>query len=108
MNILIDDMRDRDDGIICRDFESAKMVLSMIGNTDKYKSSTLWLDHDLGQGDGKEGIDILKWARCYKINLPTTIILVTANPVGFQNMANLLTHDMDYVADFHMKEFKHA
>jgi hypothetical protein len=56
----------------------------------------LYLDHDLGpKSKDKTGLDILKFMfrylwNCYRAKRPRFIQLVTSNPVGKQNMANIL------------------
>ena len=43
--------------------------------------------------------DLLVWARDNNIRLPEKIVLVSENPVGCRNMANLLIYDLLYSAD---------
>lgn len=99
MDILVDDKRELNRGIICRDFKSAKLVLNAISESDDYLESTLYLDHDFGEGEGKEGIDILKWAYGTFVRLPVEVVLVSDNPVGVKNMADALTNDFHFKAD---------
>lgn len=47
----------------------------------------LYLDHDLGDPDpNKTGYGIMKFLEENRDRLPSEIVLVTANPVGRQNM----------------------
>jgi hypothetical protein len=84
MILLVDDMRDiKGADIIVRNFEAAKMLLQ---NMD---FDQLWLDHDLGETE-ENGYTLLKWCFYYHYFPAKTIQLVTANPVGYVNMENLL------------------
>jgi response regulator of citrate/malate metabolism len=94
MNLLIDDLRTLEQAgapegtIICR---TAAEGMSMLDNCH---IKTLYLDNDLG---GKvEGIDILKWARDHE-RVPHEVILVTANPIAFQRMEDVLRYDLKFV-----------
>lgn len=109
ITILVDDKRDGPADIICRTIEGAKVVLSCIPGScvPDVKDYTLLLDHDLGQGDEKDGIDLLIWARDNGIHLPSKIVLVSENPVGIRNMQNLLIHDLCYDADLSRRVFYH-
>ena len=100
MIILVDDRRDGD-GIICRDIDAAQLVLAALQHLPNADDNPieLRLDHDLGQGQGRDGIDLLVWARDNNIRLPEKIVLVSENPVGCRNMANLLIYDLLYSAD---------
>jgi hypothetical protein len=107
MNILIDDVREAYDGIICRDYEAALLVLTSVSISGDYYNAILSLDHDLGGEPGTDGIDILMWAKKAKIHLPRTIYLVTENPIGRKNMRAALVNDLGYMADFSGKVFTH-
>jgi hypothetical protein len=82
MWLLIDDMRDSMGcDIVARNLEAGKKMLEVCD------WECVCLDHDLGAGES--GYDILKWA-FEKGRVPSHVQLVTNNPVGRKNMANLL------------------
>jgi hypothetical protein len=83
MWLLIDDQRDLNCDVIVRTPEAARKLLGVC-----LKSfDCVCFDHDLGTCE--TGYDILKWALKYQL-LPNHVQLVTSNPVGRQNMSNLL------------------
>jgi hypothetical protein len=87
MILLIDDMRDiKGADIIVRNFDAAKRILQ---NMD---FDQIWLDHDLGEiEENRNGYTLLKWYLSdYSADTAKIIQLVTANPVGYTNMENLL------------------
>lgn len=85
MDLLIDDIRDIGCVETARTPEAAREALSRGG------WNCVYLDHDLGE-DCESGYDILKWALAEGL-MPGNVVLVTANPVGRENMANqLLDH----------------
>ncbi len=85
MWLLIDDVRDLHADLIVRTGELARHVLAIPVEWD-----CIMFDHDLGDVSEVNGYEILKWA-LETNNLRTNRVqLVTSNPVGRQNMANLL------------------
>ena len=82
---LIDDIRELNCDYTAR---NARDGLKMM--TDHFDEiGTLCLDHDLGDEEEPTGFDVLK--RLFFNNLvPDHVQLVTSNPVGRANMANLL------------------
>jgi len=50
----------------------------------------LYLDHDLGQPEPKNGYQILCWLEEHFEHCPRAIVLVTANPVGRKKMEMVL------------------
>ena len=95
MIILVDDKRNSETGVICRDLQAARLVIAAAFASGDCYYSTLCLDHDLGQCEDN-GMVLLAWARDNDIGLPNTIQLVSNNPVGTQNMAALLKDDLGY------------
>lgn len=84
-NLLIDDMRDIVGMTkVARTFEQGIEALKE-GNWD-----ILYLDHDLGQPEPKNGYKIMCWLEEHPEFLPKKIILVTSNPVGRQKMQAVL------------------
>lgn len=81
MWLLIDDVREMDVEAIARTPSAGKKLLAA-GGWD-----CLCLDHDLGCEE--TGHDILKWAFEHQ-NVPSKVILVTANPVGREAMQKVL------------------
>lgn len=86
--LLIDDLREvADCDATARTFKDA---ISLLNN----KWDRILLDHDLGEE--KSGYDVLKYIRDNNLPLPDVFHLVTANPVGRNNMKNLLVYDLKY------------
>lgn len=96
MWLLIDDQRTLNVDVIARTSEAGKMLAAL----------SFWecicLDHDMGEGQ-EDGYQILKWM-IKEGYLPKRIQLVTSNPVGRQNMTNLLldfgyfqTHGINFI-----------
>jgi hypothetical protein len=83
MWLIIDDKRTLGCDIVVRTPWVGKQVLrSMVGLIE-----VLCIDHDLGVGES--GYDVVKWAlenNC----LPAQVQIVSQNPVGAQNIQNLL------------------
>jgi hypothetical protein len=75
--LLIDDKRNIEATRVARTFEDGIKALSEEGPWD-----VLYLDHDLGQEDGKDGTGIINWIEANTQFLPKKIELVTSNPVG--------------------------
>lgn len=89
MNLIIDDERTLGCDLIARTPEAGKKVLRYMWQ----KIDMLCIDHDLGFGEN--GCDVIKWAienEC----LPTKVQIVTMNPVGRKNIADVLVHDAWY------------
>ncbi len=83
--LLIDDQREYDGMTqIARTFEAGLKALKE-GNWD-----VLYLDHDLGQPEPKNGYQLLCWLEEHPEFLPGQIVLVTSNPVGRQKMQAVL------------------
>lgn len=92
MWLMVDDMREIRHGcdVLARTFDAAKELLDCV----------IWdglvLNHDLADEKGRTGHDLLKWMFHHSTTfgeydwMPKEIILVTQNPVGRQNMINVL------------------
>lgn len=83
MWLLIDDCRDLGCEVIARNGTVAKLILQTPG----LFFDCVCFDHDLGTKE--TGYDVLKWALTHRC-LTNRVQLVTSNPVGKENMANLL------------------
>ncbi|QQE81192.1 cyclic-phosphate processing receiver domain-containing protein [Alicyclobacillus sp. SO9] len=84
MKLYLDDLRESPDGfVIVRDYEECILLL------EQCDVSTLSLDHDLGEE--KTGYDVAKWIVEHG-RWPSSIYLHTSNPVGRDNMYQLLMH----------------
>ena len=90
--LLIDDVRTMEADAIVRSAELAKAILGGPLHFD-----VVYLDHDLGPGE--VGLDVLRWI--FRANIrPTSIILITRNPVGLANMkAELMANDYTLAHD---------
>lgn len=88
-HILIDDLRNLNMDIICRTSQAGfRTVVAFSGDIE-----CLYMDHDLGEESQTDGYELLK--KLYandgiNISMPDKVQLVTSNPVGRQNMADLL------------------
>ncbi len=91
MWLLIDDKRDLNCEVIARTPKAAKQLLAVGG------WSCVCFDHDLGEDES--GYDILKWALAGGF-VPDKVQLVTSNPVGRQNMKNVLLDNGYITKDF--------
>lgn len=80
--LLIDDIRNLEAHVIARTSQDGINVLERCGKFD-----VLMLDHDLGNESEGSGYDVACWLEANPQYLPDTIELVTANPVGRDNMA---------------------
>jgi len=77
LTLLIDDLRDVEVDVIARSGEAGLIILDLI-NID-----TLYLDHDLGSGISGYRVA----CRALELgNMPSTVVLVTSNPVGRDNI----------------------
>ncbi len=83
MILLIDDVRDLPCDAIARTPSAARVLLA-VGGWNK-----LLLDHDLGTAE--TGYTLLCWALEIGF-VPHSVVLVTANSVGRQNMAAALVN----------------
>lgn len=94
-NIWIDDMRipSHKDNLVV--FKNAEDAIRWFQKREEFTSNDcfhLYLDHDLGEG--KSGYDFCKWfiEWNYDLEYKMYFTLLTANPVGRNNMRQLLTH----------------
>jgi len=84
ISLFVDDERTANHNFIrAYDYDDA------IQTMEEYDVQIISLDHDLGLG--KTGYDITKWM-VENDYWPKVIIIHTANPVGSQNMIQLLEH----------------
>lgn len=84
--LLIDDIREKDVSRVARSYEDGLCALTQEGPWD-----ILYLDHDLGDEDPKKtGYGIMCFLEQFPQYLPGQVVLVTANPVGRQNMQRVL------------------
>ena len=88
MWLLIDDIRDLNCEVIARTPDAGRKAISIGG------WECICFDHDLGPDSVKTGYDVMKWAfdNDHMNNIPR-VQLVTSNPVGRDNMANLLLYN---------------
>lgn len=85
VTLLIDDLRIIETDVVARTFDEGLQALQ------DYEVSLLYLDHDLGSLDVKEtGYDIVCWLEQNPEYWPQEIIVITANPVGRQNIYRVL------------------
>lgn len=84
--LLIDDKRNIDEGVIARDYDSAKYMLGIS------KWDVIYIDHDLGdKDDARNGYSLISTA--LEQNLLSgveTITVVSSNPVGINNIGRAL------------------
>jgi len=83
MWLIIDDKRELKCDVIAR---TARAGIALLESNEW---ECVCLDHDLGDANSMTGYDVCKWALDSKC-LPFKVQLVTSNPVGRNNMANLL------------------
>ena len=99
MWLIVDDMRELGCNVIARTPEAGMKVLSvMVGVIE-----CLCIDHDFGTG--KNGTDVIKFAiqsNC----LPDRVQIVSQNPVGTENIRNILI-DAGYVSRDRINYFKY-
>jgi hypothetical protein len=86
MRVFVDDTRrpPSDEWILARNFDEA---IHLLGTRDVIEVS---LDHDLGI-ESRSGYDICKWMVENDV-WPRYVCVHTANPVGRDNMLQLLNH----------------
>lgn len=84
--LLIDDLRNISADRVARTFDDGINALENEGPWD-----VLYLDHDFGDPDPKKtGYGVICWLEENPSKLPAKIVLVTANPVGRQQMATVI------------------
>ena len=82
---IIDDIRELNCDFIAKD---ARAGIKMM--TDHFDEiGTLCMDHDLGDAEEMNGYEVLKFLMLKGL-VPDHVQMVTSNPVGRTNMANLL------------------
>lgn len=84
--LLIDDLRNLPATRIARSFEEGIKALKEEGPWDM-----LWLDHDLGQEDGKDGTGIMNFLDENRQYMPIAIQCVSSNPVGKERIQKIAT-----------------
>ena len=87
-SFLLDDIKTPPDcEVICRTAADAYITLEKEQGFIVY-----YFDHDLGSSKpGASGYDVLRWAlENEALNKEAIIFIITDNPVGRQNMSNLL------------------
>ena len=82
-HLLIDDFREFDVDHIAKTAREGLAALA------EYPVTHLYLDHDLGDVGEPTGYDVLNMA-LHRGILPANVMLVTANPVGRENMERAL------------------
>lgn len=94
MKILIDDVRKIRADLVCRTYNEG--IDALRANAGQVE--VLYLDHDLGDPDVKKtGYGVVCWLEQNPQCWPEVIFLVTANPVGRQNMERVLIKLYDQV-----------
>lgn len=85
-SLLIDDIRDIEATVVARTYAEGIYALKNDGPFD-----VLYLDHDLGEEHPKHtGYGVMCFLEEFPEFLPKEIQLVTANPVGRQNMQRVI------------------
>ena len=84
-SVLIDDIRNMDVDIICRNSRAGLRVLKELNGDFEI----LYIDHDLGDHDQMNGYQIIETA-IYFDWLPKTVQIVSMNPVGRENISRAL------------------
>ena len=98
MKVLIDDMRNINADIICRNYDAAQRFLLVFLSNVTY----LMLDNDLGESDPKkDGYAIACWieerhADFGEAALPNTIEIVTSNPAASAKMEQIFAKLYEY------------
>lgn len=87
MWLLIDDIRDLNCDVTARTYADGIVALKEYGQ----KIECLCIDHDLGEE--KTGYDVIMWAIEHRL-LPKKVQIVSVNPVGRENIARALRHDL--------------
>ena len=83
MRLLIDDMREIEADAVARDSYQAYKLIS------RAKWDEVYLDHDLGEGSDT-GYQVMNWWLESDYPLPHTILIVSSNPVGRDNIGRAL------------------
>ncbi len=83
MWLLIDDMRNLNVDVIARNGVSGIRLLR------NFKWTCLCIDHDLGDASEMNGYEVILTA-AHENCIPNQVQIVSANPVGRQNIANVL------------------
>jgi len=96
--LIIDDERTLGCDVIARTAEAGMEVLHSMSDCFE----CLCIDHDLGPG--KSGFYVIGWA-LDKNCLPDQVQIVSQNPVGAQNIRNLLK-DAGYVSSDNINFFR--
>lgn len=91
--LLIDDFRDFNVDRVARTYEEGITALK------EEEWDVLYLDHDLGQSDGKDGYGIACFLERNPQYRPKKIVLVTANPVGRENIERCLSNFYEKAAN---------
>lgn len=105
--IVIDDLREIDGDIVCRTYDDGLRTLKdNIGQFD-----CLYLDHDLGHDDDRcNGYNLIslyeEWTEGDPSLWPATVIVVTSNPSGRNNINLVLQKYYVQVrpCEWHLKE----
>lgn len=93
MKLLIDDVRDLDVDVICRNYASGLLFLEMF----LMDVTHLFLDNDLGSKDpNDDGYKIACWIEARHADLgdaalPTRIDVVTSNPAAASKMEQIFS-----------------
>ena len=82
-HLLIDDFREFDVDHIAKNARDGQQALL------SFPVTHLYMDHDLGDVDEPTGYDVLVWA-LERGTCPPNVQMVTANPVGRDNMVAAL------------------
>jgi len=81
MWLLVDDCRNLSCDVIARTYEAGKVLLASVN------WNGLCIDHDLGEK--QTGYDLINWA-LENYRLPSKVQIVSANPVGRENIERTL------------------
>lgn len=100
IHLLIDDIRDLDMDIICRTGPLGFRALAYFQGDIE----CVYFDHDLGAGSNWDGYETMKRAFQAEI-MPDKVQLVTSNPVGRMNMAELLIAN-NFIPELNGIDFK--
>jgi len=91
MRVLVDDIRDPHQYGVDRTFRTAK---SFLASEELSMIDVLFLDHDLGVG--KTGYDVIVELVEQRQIYPSTVEIVSSNPVGIENIGRCLEHNGYY------------
>lgn len=95
--MILEDNAERQRAFVTRlidaDYKIVSTVRETIYELNNHRWDYLFLDHDLGEGEGKgTGHDVALWLTMHPDKQPKNIVLHTMNPVGAANIKKLLTH----------------